>query len=135
MSDQFSSPSGIRALPDYLALEQALPDTTSADGNNGGVDCGYTQNGIDIVCVVNEAIDLTGTLTIKLQESTTKTGSYTDIPGRSIALTNPNEAAKKELLRFSGIGKVGPFVKAVITTSATPTTAGKIDIFQTPQNR
>ena len=130
---KYFSKNDLRARPDHLAYRQALPDTTSEDGNGAGLLIGKTQGALEVVVRVYEDIGLTGDLTVKLQEADTETGSYTDITGATFTITNPavgtTGKAPVELVRFALNRNVKAYVKAVITTTATPSAAGALNIY------
>lgn len=119
----------LRAQPDYLALAQAVPDSTNADGNRGPGLIANVQNALEVIVEADSAINVTGTVTLSLLEADTETGSYTAIPGASIVLTNPNVAAGAELARFAIPRGNGSWVKINIACNATPTAAGGVNAF------
>jgi hypothetical protein len=118
----------LRAQPDYMSYQQSLPDTTSADGNRGPSAVGSVQGALEVVARVYETLALTGTLTIKLQESDTEGGTYTDVVDATVTITNPAQAPGVELARFALNRNSKVYIKAVITTTATPT-GGKVNIY------
>jgi len=123
----------IRNQPDYMAYRQDLPDTTSADSNRGAIKVGGTLGALEVVVKAYEDIALTGDLTIKLRESSDNV-TFADIAGATITITNPAQLAGVEVKRFALERNVKMYVKAVITTDATPTT-GALNIYPAKYGR
>lgn len=71
----------LRANPDYLAYQQAIPQNTNADGNRGSLELGNVQGRLEICIEIQEDIDLTdaNVLTILLEGSATETGTYATV--------------------------------------------------------
>jgi len=118
----------LRSATDYLAFQQAIPDTTNADGNGGACLAGKAQGALEIAVRAYETIALTGTLTIKLKASATEGGSYVDIPGCLIAKVNPATVAGDEVCRFAIPRTANPWIKVNIASSATAS-GGKLNIY------
>ena len=119
----------LRSATDYLAYEQALPSGASEDGNGGAGLIGNVQGALEVVARTSDDIALTGDLTIKLQASETEDGTYADVPGASVTISNPSEDGGVDLARFAIESYVGPWIKVVLTTSAAPATAGGVNVF------
>ena len=117
----------VRALPDYLAYEQALPDTTSEVGNGGPGLVAAVQGALEVVVEAVETIALTGDLTIQLQDSDNGTDGWNNIP-QSVVITNPATVAGEDLARIALPTSTKPYIRVNLTTTATPG-SGSVNVF------
>lgn len=119
---------------EWLANAQALPQNTSADGNEGPIQVNGTLGGIEVVVRANTAIAIADTkaLTVKLQHRD-KGGAFADLAtvvNLAAAAGSGTIAKGAELGRFALPSTVKAEVKAVITTTDAAA-SGKLDVIPT----
>lgn len=106
-------------------VSSLVPAVRTADANGAAVD----TLGFNTACLVVNAgaIDLASTdetYIVKVQESDTSGGTYTDITGASVAVT-ANDQVKSVEVPGLGIGGRKRFLRAVLDVSGTtPSIAG-----------
>src|SRR5690606_36433532 len=72
MSNELNTGGLLRSADDYLALDQTVPQNTTADGNGGSFEISKSQGAIEVVAEVGSValgVGDTKALTVKLQES------------------------------------------------------------------
>ncbi len=135
MSNQVNLNGILKSAADFLALDQALPQNTSADGNGGSFDLGNTQGSLEVVAEVGSlATDLTDAkvLSIKLHDSADNSSFaelatvYTLTAGSGSGV----KAAGTALGKLIVPSNARRYVKAVITTDDADV-AGKLNVFFT----
>lgn len=114
-----------------LANAQALPQNTSADGNEGPLKVGGALGAFEVLVRVNAAITVADTkaLTVKLQhrDGSDAFADLATIYTITAAAGSGSLAKGKELARFALPSTVKEEIKAVITTTDAAA-AGKIDV-------
>lgn len=135
MSNQVNLNGVLKSSADFLALDQALPQNASADGNGGSFDLGNTQASLEVnVEVGSVATDLTDTniLSVKLQDSADNS-SFADL-ATVYTITAAGGSGVKAV--GTHLGKLivpssaRRYVKAVITTDDA-NVAGRLNVFFT----
>jgi len=116
---------------EYLAAAQALPQNTSAYGDEGAAQFAGTMQGLRVLIGCNEAITITATkkLQFELWDSATETGTFTKCGG-TVELTDAStdlEYAAEDLICEIPVPEdMLPWAKLKIITDDA-SAAGKID--------
>ena len=113
----------------FVSGRNASSATGDIETLDYGVDADITYgNPLYFVLTVTTPMTGGGTVTVKLQQSSSETSGYTDVPEMSLK-TDANSARKTYWIGLAGVNK--RFVKAHGTKTGT-VSAGKFDVYITP---
>lgn len=122
----------LRVNGEYLAKGQVVPVNTSTPGNSGPIRAHNTSGGLELQIVAATACTMSAgkTLTVKMLDCDTQTGSFAEIPQRFAA----TYAGAKTFKAGEVIGVLPlpttcrQFVKCTLQTDDTAPT-GTVDVF------